>query len=248
LAALTGMEPALSIVVPALNEAENLRLLLPEIAGALADCGPFEIIVVDDGSTDGTPELLAGLRDSIRQLRLLRHPRRAGQSAAMLSGVRAARGAWIVTMDGDGQNDPADIPSLLALRDRAGCENLMVVGHRVKRRDTRARRLASRIAFIIRNAVLHDGLPDTGCSLKLFRRADFLELPAFNHMHRFLGALMLARGVELRSIDVNHRPRRAGQSKYTNLGRLFAGLYDLFGVRWLTHRSLIVGRPSLDGS
>jgi len=226
------------VVIPALNEEENLPPLIQEVLAAMTGDLPFEIIVVDDGSTDKTPETLGALVAKIPQLAVFRHRGRSGQSAAMRTGIKAARGAWIITMDGDGQNDPADIPKLIAARDRSGLPSLMVVGNRVNRKDTQGRRLASRSAFLIRRMLLGDTLPDTGCSLKLFRREDFLELPAFNHMHRFLGALMQSRGVPVTSIPVNHRPRQAGVSKYTNWGRALVGFWDILGVMWLIRRPI----------
>jgi dolichol-phosphate mannosyltransferase len=230
--------PTLSVVIPALNEVDNLKPLIDEIMAALAHAEPYEIIVVDDGSTDGTSDMLRDLVPLVPPLAVLRHRARSGQSAAMRTGVKAAKGAWIMTLDGDGQNDPADMPKLLGVRDQSKLASIMVVGNRVNRKDTAGRRIASRLAFGLRLVLLGDDLPDTGCSLKLFRRDDYLELPAFNHMHRFLGALMRARGVPVASIAVNHRPRRAGVSKYTNWGRALVGAWDILGVIWLIRRTI----------
>ncbi len=232
--------PHVSVVIPALNESENLPPLIAEVIAALSGRLPFEIIVVDDGSDDGTSDVLNAMIPTTPQLAVYRHRMRCGQSAAMRTGIKAAKAEWIITIDGDGQNDPADMPNLILARDQARLPAIMVVGNRVNRKDTQGRRIASRLAFFIRNAALRDHLPDTGCSLKLFRREDYLELPAFNHMHRYLGALMQARGVPTTSIPVNHRPRRAGVSKYTNIGRLAVGIWDLLGVMWLIRRTIKV--------
>ncbi len=232
--------PLVSVVIPALNEAENLPPLIGEVITALSGRLPFEIIVIDDGSDDGTSDVLNAMIPAIPQLAVYRHRTRSGQSAAMRTGIKAAKADWIITIDGDGQNDPADMPNLIRARDEARLPAIMVVGNRVNRKDTQGRRIASRLAFFIRNAALRDQLPDTGCSLKLFRREDYLELPAFNHMHRYLGALMQARGVPTTSIPVNHRARRAGVSKYTNFGRLAVGIWDLLGVMWLIRRTIKV--------
>jgi dolichol-phosphate mannosyltransferase len=227
----------LSVVVPMYNEAGNITRLAHEIAAALAG-RPFELLLVDDGSTDGTFEEALGVRSAIPDARVLQHPRRLGQSAAIWSGVQAARAAWVVTLDGDGQNDPRDIPELLraraALRDESV---LLVVGHRIARRDTLWRRLQARIANAVRGRLLRDRTPDTGCGLKLFARDAFLGLPRFSHMHRFLPALFLREGWLVISVPVRHRPRLVGRSKYGMLGRLAAGLVDMAGIAWLTWRT-----------
>jgi dolichol-phosphate mannosyltransferase len=231
-------QPALSIVVPVLNEVDNVVPLVREIVAAFGSSIGFEVIFVDDGSTDATAERIRTLREEIPCVRLLRHAARYGQSAAIRTGVRAAEAQWIATLDGDCQNDPRDIPSMLEMlrQDRAGSIKL-ITGVRRLRQDTWVRRLSSRIANGVRRLLLQDGTPDTGCGIKLFHRATFLEIPAFDHMHRFLPALFLREGAKVVSIDVRHRPRMHGRSKYGIGNRLWAGIVDLFGVRWLMHRS-----------
>lgn len=234
----------LSVVIPVKNEAENIAPLVAEITAALDGLTPYEIIYVDDGSSDRTAAEIMRLTPSA-SLRLLRHARSCGQSAAIRTGVKAARGAWIATLDGDGQNDPADIPRLWRLaRAAPATPPLLVAGHREKRRDTWSKRVASRVANRIRSKLLGDATPDTGCGLKLFPRALFLDLPAFDHMHRFLPALVLRAGGTVRSVQVNHRPRRRGVSKYGVFDRLGVGIVDLFGVWWLQRRA---ARPDLIG-
>jgi dolichol-phosphate mannosyltransferase len=229
-----------SIVIPVYNEAGNLQPLLAEISRAVDGRGACEIIVVDDGSDDGTIAELRRARSEQASLRVLRHQQRYGQSSALLTGVRAARAPWIVTLDGDGQNDPRDIALLLERLNAAGASagGLMLIGHRVQRRDTRLRRWSSRIANRVRDRLLGDGTPDTGCGLKLFPRDLFLSLPAFDHMHRFLPALMQRQGARVESVAVRHRPRRKGQSKYGIRNRLWVGLVDIAGVMWLQRRRL----------
>lgn len=237
--------PLLSVVVPVRDEAPNIRPLVGEIRTALA-AEAAEIVYVDDGSRDETPARLAeAAREGGIPLRILRHRESAGQSAALLSGIRAARGVWIATLDGDGQNDPADIPRLLALarsEEEGGARPLLIAGWRRERRDDWRKRLASRLANRLRARLLGDRTPDTGCGLKIFRRAAFLELPHFDHMHRFLPALFLRAGGRVVSVPVRHRPRRAGRSHYGTFDRLAVGLADLAGVMWLMHRPL---RPEL---
>jgi len=225
---------AISVVVPVKDEAGNVGPLAREIAAALKG-QPHEIIFIDDGSSDGTAQALTALKGEIPELRVLRHDRNLGQSRGIRTGVQAARGDIIITLDGDGQNDPADIPKLLEALARDPSLG-MVSGVRVKRQDTASRRLASRLGNRFRNAMLGDGASDTGCGLKAFRRQAFLDLPYFDHIHRFLIALMLREGTSVAYVPVNHRPRLTGRSKYTNFGRLLVSVQDLLGVRWLQRR------------
>ncbi len=226
-------KPQLSVVVPVRNEAPNIAPLIAEIRASLAGVA-HEIVYVDDGSTDETASVL---RDEARAapLIVLRHRTGCGQSAAILTGVRAASGTWIATLDGDGQNDPADIPALFA-RAQQLPESALVAGHRTKRRDRWIKRASSRAANAIRARLLGDATPDTGCGLKVFRRDDFLALPAFDHMHRFLPALFIRAGGQVVSMPVAHRPRIRGASKYGTLDRLWVGIFDLVGVAWLQRR------------
>jgi dolichol-phosphate mannosyltransferase len=231
----------LSIVIPVRNEAGNIAPLVAEIAAALDGAGvDYEIVYVDDGSTDATAVEIARLRTASPRLRLVSHAKSCGQSAAVRTGVKAARASWIATLDGDGQNDPADIPSLWQIAKVApGTPPLLIAGHRTRRQDSRTKRLVSKIANAIRRAMLHDDTADTGCGLKLFPRALFLDLPYFDHMHRFLPALVLREGGVVRSLPVNHRPRERGASKYGVIDRLWVGITDLFGVMWLCRRKSV---------
>lgn len=226
-----------SIVIPAKNEAENIPALLDGIAAAFADGPEHEVIVVDDGSTDAMPELVRARMAEQQNLRLVRHDVSGGQSAAVHSGVLAARGEFVCTLDGDGQNPPEELPKLIAplLADRAGVIGI-VAGQRVGRQDTWSKKLASRLANAIRARALKDGTRDTGCGLKAFRRDAFLRLPFFNHMHRYLPALFARDGWQVAHVDVSHRPREAGRSNYNNLQRGFVGAIDLVGVMWLLRR------------
>lgn len=246
--------PFLSVVVPVRNEGPNISPLIAEIRAATAPLGGAEIVYVDDGSTDDTPERLAA-ESAAGDLLHLRHRRSCGQSAAIVTGVKAARGTWIATLDGDGQNDPADIPALVR---RAGEEAkaspgaLLIAGHRVNRKDTATKRFTSRFANRFRAWLLGDATPDTGCGLKLFRRADFLALPHFDHMHRYLPALFLRAGGRVVSVPVNHRPRLRGISNYGTLDRLAVAVADLIGVMWLQRRwkrpevERVTGPPARD--
>ncbi len=227
----------LSVVVPVKDEAGNVAPLAREIAAALHSEQSYEIVFVDDGSTDATAAELIALRPDL-PIRIVAHAGNLGQSRALRTGVSAARSGVIVTLDGDGQNDPADIPKLLALfrREAANPSLAMVAGERLKRRDSLSKRVASRVGNGIRQTLLGDKANDTGCGLKVFRRDAFLALPYFDHMHRYLIALMLREGLEVRFMQVNHRPRGVGRSKYGVLDRALVGISDLFGVMWLKRR------------
>ncbi len=236
--------PELSVVVPVHNEADNIEPLINEIEAALEGVVSYEIIYVNDYSRDGTPEKLVTLNRKIAALRVLTHKKQSGQSAAVRSGVKVARARLVATLDGDGQNNPADIPKLLnAYRDLAGAdsENLpkvMMCGHRAKRQDSFVKRISSKIANGIRSSLLGDSTPDTGCGLKVFRAKDFLDLPSFDHMHRFLPALMIRSGGRVVSVEVSHRPRERGKSNYGTLDRLWVGITDIIGVMWLKRRTI----------
>ena len=228
----------LSVVIPLKNEAENIAPLAGEIRAALDGLVEYEILFVDDGSNDATGAEVSRLAARMPQVRLLHHARNCGQSAAIRTGVRAARAACIATLDGDGQNDPADIPALWRLARQAPANPpLMIAGYRERRQDSWSKRLASGVANAVRGRLLRDRTPDTGCGLKLFPRSLFLDLPYFDHMHRFLPALVLREGGVVRSVPVNHRPRGQGVSKYGVLDRLGVGIVDLFGVMWLQRRT-----------
>ena len=232
----------LSVVIPVRNEAENILPLLAEIHAALEGRGEFEVIYVDDGSTDETPRVLAGARGQYPRLRVLSHAASCGQSTAVMTGVRAARGEWIATLDGDGQNDPADIPKLLEARAAGGAGAApaplqLVAGYRRKRQDTWLKRVSSKVANGVRARLLGDATPDTGCGLKLVLRSTYLQLPYFDHMHRFLPALVQRQGGRTVSVEVNHRPRTRGTSNYGMFDRLWVGIVDLFGVMWLQRRA-----------
>jgi len=231
-----SMAVTVSVVVPVKDEAENIAPLAREIAAALTDQGESEIIFVDDGSADATVRVLTDLKHEIHTLRVISHAQNVGQSRAVRTGVRAARGGYVVTLDGDGQNDPADIPRLLDALKRGEASLGLVSGVRAKRKDTASRRLASRLANAIRQGLLHDGAVDSGCGLKAFKREAFLALPYFDHLHRFLITMMIREGYKVQFVDVNHRPRLHGQSKYTNFNRMLVGISDLLGVRWLQRR------------
>lgn len=229
--------PLVSVVIPARNEAGNLPALIAGIETALASLGPFEILVVDDASTDDSVAVVQGLRATRPHLRLIRHDRAGGQSAGVHSGVRAARAAICLTLDGDGQNPPEELPKLAAPLLAPGSEGVgLVAGQRVGRQDTAAKKWASRFANGLRGWMLKDHTRDTGCGLKGFRREGFLALPFFNHMHRYLPALFARDGWQVVHVDVTHRARGAGRSNYTNFQRALVGAVDLFGVMWLIRR------------
>jgi dolichol-phosphate mannosyltransferase len=231
------MSELLSVVVPVCNEAENVEPLAREIHAALAAV-PYEMIFIDDGSTDDTAVILLRLKQQLPALRVLRHSFRSGQSAAVASGVRAARGTWVATLDGDGQNDPADIPKLVAAREDPANRGVQLFqgNRKASRKDTAWRKLQSNIANGVRSSLLGDGTPDTGCGIKLFDRSVFLDVPRFDHMHRFMPALFMRQGARVISVPVSHRPRTRGASKYGMLNRAFVGIVDIFGVLWLRRR------------
>lgn len=229
--------PQLSVVVPVFDEQDNVASLVHEIAAALRGRLAFEIVYVDDASRDDTVQRLQALRAEVPELRVLRHARQSGQSTAIRNGVKAARAAWIATLDGDGQNDPADIPVLLDRRAAADARIRLFAGWRVDRKDPGSKRWASKWANAIRARMLRDATPDTGCGIKLFEREAFLDLPYFDHMHRYLPALMQRAGWDTVSVPVRHRPRGSGASKYNNLNRALVGIRDLRGVAWLIARS-----------
>lgn len=229
--------PQLSVVVPVHNEEGNVAPLIGEIIAALRDVIPFEIVYVDDLSKDGTLARLTELKATTPELRVIRHLSNSGQSTAIRTGIKAARAPWIATLDGDGQNDPADIPRLLAERDHASPDTRMFAGWRVSRQDSGSKRWASKWANAIRSRMLRDETPDTGCGIKLFEREAFLDLPYFDHMHRYLPALMQRAGWNTVSVPVNHRHRGSGVSKYNNLDRALVGIRDLRGVAWLIARN-----------
>jgi dolichol-phosphate mannosyltransferase len=233
--------PRFSIVVAVFNEADNVAPVTAEIMQAAFPLGPFELIYVDDGSNDATPERLRVLRVRHGAIRVLRHDRRCGKSAALITGIGAARAPWIVTMDGDGQDDAAEIPRLLEAAWAAGEPSPLVAGIRTTRRDRRSRRLATKFANGLRQRLLRDDCPDTACGFKAFRRDVFLRLPSFEGMHRFLPALFQTLGHPLVCVPVNHRPRLAGKSKYTNFGRAAVGVADMLGTIWLRRRTRLPG-------
>jgi len=233
--------PDLSVVVPVHNERDNIVPLLTEIAAALRGNTDFEIVYVDDASRDDSLAILRAAKAQFPELRVIRHLVQSGQSTAVRTGVKAARGAWIATLDGDGQNDPADIPKLLAMRSAATGSIKLFAGWRVDRKDSGSKRWASKFANAIRARLLRDDTPDTGCGIKLFERAAFLDLPYFDHMHRYLPALMQRAGWQVKSVPVNHRARGAGQSKYNNFNRALVGIADLRGMAWLIRRSKRTG-------
>lgn len=228
-------QPSVSIVVPVRNEADNIAPLIEEITAALGERWAYEIIYVNDGSTDATGERLAAVMAQRDNLRQLRHAKSGGQSAAVRSGVRAARGTIVATLDGDGQNNPAFLPDLIAAVEK-GANVGLAAGQRVGRKDTGFKKLQSRVANKVRNAILQDGTRDTGCGLKAFRREVFLTMPYFDGLHRFLPALVRREGFDIAYVDVIDRPRRSGVSNYGFFDRLWIGIMDLAGVWWLIRR------------
>ena len=226
----------LSVVIPVYNEVDSIRDLVGEVCRTLDGVIDYEIIVVDDGSTDDTPSVLQECRNSQPRLRVLRQTRCCGQSVAIASGVRAASHEWIVTLDGDGQNDPADIMRLYRAMDGSADRVKLISGQRIRRRDDGLKRISSLIANTVRAWLLQDKTPDTGCGIKLFSKETFTGLPQFDHMHRFLPALVQRQGGETVSVIVNHRPRQGGASKYGVMNRLWVGIADMLGVWWLQRR------------
>jgi dolichol-phosphate mannosyltransferase len=233
---MNSNDPAVSVVVPVRNEAGNIAPLVAEIAAALDGQWPFEVVYVDDGSNDGTAAELKRLAAEHPWLRRLRHKQSCGQSAAVRSGVAAARAAMIVTLDGDGQNNPAFIPALLRALEAGAPRIGLIAGQRIGRKASAFKKLQSRIANAVRSAVLRDGTRDTGCGLKAFRRDVFLTLPYFDGLHRFLPALVKREGYEIGYVDVVDRPRAHGVSNYGMWDRLWIGILDLAGVWWLIRR------------
>ncbi|MES2752478.1 MAG: glycosyltransferase family 2 protein [Pseudomonadota bacterium] len=228
--------PAVSIVVPVRNEQDNVSPLIAEIAAALDGRWVYEIIYVNDGSTDDTGARLAAEMQIRKNLRQVRHATSSGQSAAVRTGIRAARGAIVATLDGDGQNDPAFLPNLISAIENGGARVGLAAGQRVGRKDTGFKKFQSRVANGVRNAILRDGTRDTGCGLKALRRDVFLALPYFDGLHRFLPALVRREGFEIAYVDVIDRPRHSGVSNYGFFDRLWIGMMDLAGVWWLIRR------------
>jgi len=230
--------PDVSVVIPVCNEEENVLPLAQEIHAALQGRYSFETVFVDDGSTDATAKsVLAAKAQGMPEIRLIRHSVRSGQSAAVATGVRESRATLVATLDGDGQNDPADIPNLIDAMRAGGPRLRLVMGNRTTRRDTWLRRLSSRVANGVRGWFLQDGTPDTGCGIKVFDRAVFMDMPRFKNMHRFMPALYQREGYEVISVPVNHRERTKGTSKYGLHNRLWVGIVDLWGLRWLIKRA-----------
>lgn len=239
-AAPTGDAPLVSVLIPAKNEAGNIGKLVSEVVTALRPECAFEIVLVDDGSDDGTgDEFVQSCRDLGAAGQLVRHQASVGQSTALCSAALQARGRYLITIDGDGQNDPADMPGLLrsARETESQSAHFCIAGYRKNRQDTEWKKFQSRIANAVRQKLLSDQVPDTGCGLKLIPRATWLQLPYFDHMHRYLPALMQRAGWQVKSVPVNHRARSAGSSKYNNLNRALVGIADLRGVAWLIRRS-----------
>lgn len=227
----------IAVVVPVHNEAENIRPLIEEISAALEDVANYEIVYVNDGSTDDTAAKLLELMAEQPRLSVYKHERACGQSAAIATGIKFARATFIATLDGDGQNDPADIPALFAkLKEAPDPDLLLVAGWRAKRKDTEWKRFQSKLANGVRQRLLGDRTPDTGCGLKVFTRTAFMDMPRFDHMHRYLPALMIRRGGDVTSVEVNHRHRERGISKYGMWDRLSVAVRDVLGVMWLAAR------------
>ncbi len=228
--------PRISVVVPVKNEEGNIRSLIEEIVQAVSSLAPFEIIYVDDGSTDGSQALLGEMQKTAPWLVRMHHAESCGQSAAVRTGVRAATAPVVVTLDGDGQNDPAYIPAMMAVLEAGGSAMGLVAGQRVGRKDGAFKSWQSRNANRIRSMILRDGTRDTGCGLKMFRRDAYLALPYFDALHRFMPALMRREGFDVGYVDVTDRSRRAGVSNYGFFDRLWVSVLDLAGVWWLIRR------------
>ena len=225
----------LSVVIPVKNEEENIQHLCEELFSVLKEIDePFEVVIVDDGSTDGTLPLLEKLSSQSKELRFLSFDKNYGQTAAFLAGFRAAMGEWVITLDGDGQNDPHDIPKLLTLRNEAD----LVVGRRKKRKDSLSKRVISRVANAVRSRLCDDGVDDTGCSLKLFRKSALQQIKLFRGMHRFFPALFRMEGFRVLQVDVNHRPRLKGKSNYNIFNRSLNPIIDLLAVWWMRKRKV----------
>lgn len=234
-------EPTISVVVPLYNERDNVRPLVAAIQPVLDRFAePAECILVDDGSTDGTTDELKSVTAADARFRFIRHARNFGQSAALLTGMRNARGNYILTIDGDLQNDPDDLPKFVELLHDSDC----VCGYRVERNDSWVRKMSSRVANRVRNSVLHDGLRDTGCGTKGFRRECVRYLVCFNGAHRFFAAVLRSAGMRVVEVPVHHHARIHGVSKYGIRNRLWRGVFDLIGVIWLTRRLVF---PEIDG-
>ncbi len=234
---MTPAKPLLSVVVPAKNEEGNILPLVTEINDALKGKVSFEIIYVNDGSTDKTLQKLKEAAKKFPALRFVSHDKSTGQSGAIATGVAIASAPVIATLDGDGQNDPADIPNLYAtFMKQKDKDQVLIAGHRVKRMDVASKRITSKVANKIRKALLNDDTPDTGCGLKVFPKEAFMNMPHFDHMHRYLPALMKRQGGRIISVTVNHRHRASGVSNYGFWDRFWVGIFDIFGVMWLAHR------------
>ena len=237
----------ISIVIPVYNEEESIGELINEITQALTGKYKHEIIVVDDGSVDKTVGVLSKIKQELPTLRIIKHLQNSGQSTAIRTGVQYAKSTWIATLDGDGQNDPSDIPNLYdeLIHNQDADPWLVVAGYRKKRKDTWLKRISSKYANGIRDKLLRDGTPDTGCGLKVFSRDSFLALPYFDHMHRYIPALFQRQGGKMVSIEVNHRHRMQGVSKYGFHNRLWVGIVDILGVRWLQNRARLTQTKEL---
>ena len=227
----------ISIVIPIYNEQDNIIQIIKEVRASLEKKINYEIIIVDDGSDDNTYEVVNKINKINKNINIISHKKNYGQSIGLRTGIKEANSEYIVTLDGDGQNDPRDILKLIKSFDTK-VSFMMVIGNRVNRIDSIAKKVASRLAFQIRKLLLKDTTPDTGCAIKVFRKRDFLQLPFFNHIHRFLPFLFNTFGGKIISVPVNHRPRSSGISKYSNFQRFLVGINDLYGVIWLRKRSV----------